>query len=199
MQSSYILLFQSTLPFPFNNGKLHGIRPSVPIIAGQPWYSGEGFKSSSGLGDLVFDFQYGDTKDNRLLWSLGFTGTLPTATSEELRKSWAIGPGLQIGKVTEKYVVGIFINHQWGGVFADGKSINPTTIQVFIVFLPPGRWSVASGPIITMNCSAKQWELPLNLAAVKTVKINEMPWKFGIELNYYLFNYDMIGPRWMLE
>ncbi len=82
-QNSYIMLFQSTLPFPFKNGKTLWIRPSVPIIIGNPYYNTDGFYSKSGLGDIVFDFQYGDTKDNGFLWSVGATGTVPTATSKQ--------------------------------------------------------------------------------------------------------------------
>ena len=94
-QSSYVMLFQSTLPFPLKNGKTLWIRPSVPVLIETPYYNGSGFDSKSGLGDIVFDFQYGDTKDNGVLWSIGATATIPTATSKEFGKNWAIGPGFQ--------------------------------------------------------------------------------------------------------
>lgn len=197
-QSSYIMLFQSTLPFPFRNGKTLWIRPSVPIIVGQPYYSNENFESKSGLGDIVFDFQYGDTEDNGFLWSIGVTGTVPTATSKELGQSWAAGPGFQLGKISKKYVGGAFINHQWGYSNSNNKNISLTTIQIFNVLLITGGWNVASAPIITYNYSSKQWEVPVNLAVGKTTKINARPWKFVIEINYYLTKYDIIGPQWMI-
>ena len=197
-QKSFIMLFQSTLPFPLRNGKTLWIRPSVPFNFGQPYLQNENFESTNGLGDIVFDFQYGDTEENGFLWSVGFTGTVPTATKEELRQSWALGPGFQLGIITKIYVGGVFINHQWGGKNPDNVNVNLTTIQVFNVFLPSGGWSVASGPIITHNYSTNQWEIPLNIAVGKTIKINERPWKFAIELNYYVNRYDTIGPQWML-
>lgn len=66
------------------------------------------------------------------------------------------------------------------------------------MFLPTGGWSVASGPIITYDHTAEQWEIPINLACGRTVKINERPWKFAIEINYYVSHYDVLGPQWMI-
>jgi hypothetical protein len=197
-QGSYIMLFQSTLPFPFKSGRTLWIRPSVPIIIGHPYYT-EGFDSYSGLGEIVLDFQYGDTGTKGFLWSVGATGTIPTATKTELgRNSWTLGPGLQLGHISKIYVVGAFINHQWGFSNSNSNGYSLTTLQVFNVFLPTGGWSVASGPIISYNHSADQWEFPINLAVGKTVKINSRPWKFAVELNYYVSNYGTFGPQWMI-
>jgi len=200
-QASYIMLFQSTLPFPFKNGRTLWIRPSVPIVIGLPSYdvNTERFDSHSGLGEIVFDFQYGDTGEKGFLWSVGATGTMPTATKTELgRNSWALGPGFQLGHISKKYVVGAFINHQWGFSNSKSNGYRLTTLQVFNVFLPTGGWSVASGPIISYNHTVDQLEFPLNFAVGKTVKINNRPWKFAIELNYYVSRYDTFGPQWMI-
>ena len=32
----------------------------------------------------------------------------------------------------------------------------------------------------------------------KTIKINGRPWKFAVELNYYVTHYDTFGPQWMI-
>lgn len=197
-QNSYVMLFQSTLPFPFKNGKTLWIRPSVPIIIGNPYYNTDGFDSKSGLGDIVFDFQYGDTKDNGFLWSVGVTGTVPTATSKEFGQNWALGPGFQLGKISKKYVGGAFINYQYGYSPSNNKNISLTTLQVFNVYLPTGGWSVASAPIITYNHTADQWEIPINFAVGKTIKTNKRPWKFVVELNYFVSRYDILGSQWMI-
>lgn len=197
-QSSYVMLFQSTLPFPLENGKTLWIRPSVPILTGIPYYNNGSFDSKSGLGDIVFDFQYGDTKDNGFLWSIGATATIPTATSNELGGNWAIGPGFQLGKISKKYIGGFFLNYQYGNSPTNDKNCSLTTLQVFNVFLPSGGWSIASGPILTYNHSNGQWEIPINFAVGKTVKSNKRAWKFAIELNYYVSQYDALGPQWMI-
>lgn len=197
-QSSYVMLFQSTLPFPFKNGKTLWIRPSVPVLIGTPYYNSGSFDSKSGLGDIVFDFQYGDTKDNGFLWSIGATGTVPTATSKEFGQNWAFGPGFQLGKIMKKYIGGAFINYQYGYSPSNNKNISLTTLQIFNVFLPSGGWSIASGPIITYNHSTDQWEIPINFAVGRTVKTNKRAWKFAIELNYYVSRYDILGPQWMI-
>jgi len=196
-QGSYTMFFQSTLPFPFKNGETLWIRPSVPLIFGSPSYNNNSFDSNSGLGDIVIDFQYGGTTDKGLLWSFGATGTIPTAIPNELGfQTWILGPGFQVGYISKKYIVGAFLNHQWS--IGGSNDISLSTLQVFNVFLPAGGWSVASGPIMTYSHINDNWDVPLNFAASKTVKINGRPWKFGLELNYYVSDANKFGPKWMI-
>ena len=129
---------------------------------------------------------------------MGATATVPTATSKEFGQSWALGPGFQLAIVSKKYVGGAFINHQWGYSNPNNRNISLTTLQVFNVFLPTGGWNIASGPILTNNHIVDQWEIPVNFAFGRTVKINERPWKFAIEINYYISHYETFGPQWMI-
>lgn len=72
------------------------------------------FDSGFGLGDVLFDMQYGTNTEPGFLWSLGATATFPTATEKGLGgKRWGLGPSFQLGRVRKSSVVGGFINHQW--------------------------------------------------------------------------------------
>jgi hypothetical protein len=207
------LFFQPTLPFPLENGKILWVRPGVPYLIDQPVYDKDSRRlgTQSGLGDITLDVQYGTTLENGFLWSIGFSALFPTASEEGLGSEvWALGPGFQLGRVTEKSVFGVFANHQWD-IAGHGKSspdlpyfrqsdasVNLTAIQLFGVFVPGGGWSVGSTPIMTYNHESEEWTVPLHFTAGKTVIINGRPWKFSLDLNYYVERPDDIAPEWMV-
>jgi len=206
------LFFQPTLPFPLENGKTVWVRPGVPYVFDQPVYdiNTRRLGSKSGLGDITLDVQYGTTLENGFLWSLGFSALFPTASDYLGSEQWALGPGFQLGLITESSVLGIFANHQWD-IAGDGESspelpylrrveaeISLTAIQLFATFLPGNAWNVGSMPIITYNHESEAWTVPLHLTAGKTFIINGRPWKLSLDLNYYVERPDAIAPEWMV-
>lgn len=206
------LFLQPTLPFPLENGKTLWVRPGLPYVFDQPIYdpSNRRLGSRSGLGDITLDVQYGATLENGFLWSLGFSALFPTAADGLGSEQWALGPGFQLGRVTEKLIYGVFANHQWD-IAGDGKatpdmpyirrneaSISLSAIQLFGVFIPGGGWTVGSAPIMTYNHESEEWTVPLHLTASKTFIINGRPWEFGLDLNYYVERPDAIAPEWMI-
>ena len=212
-QNMLKLYLQPTLPFPLENGKTLWVRPGVPFVIDQPIYDVDTRRlgSRSGLGDITLDVQYGTTLENGFLWSVGFSTIFPTAIKEGLGSGmWGLGPGFQLGRITEKSVLGVFANHQWD-IAGDGKSspelpylrrseaeINLTAIQLFAIFLPGNGWNAGSMPIMTYNHETEEWTVPLHLTAGKTIIINKRPWKFSIDLNYYVERPDSIAPEWMV-
>ncbi len=215
-QESTIIMFQPTLPFPVSNGKTIYVRPGIPLILDQPIvdgisYIGPGlpavadpeldidWDSESGIGDTTLDVQYGTTESSGLLWSIGATMTLPTATDKTLgADKWALGPGFQLGRVSKSYVLGFFTNHQWDFAGSGDGDVNLTTTQIFAVYLPGGGWSIASSPIINYNHQDHDWTVPINVAIGKTLQLNGRPWKFALEVNYYVERSDLFGPEWMI-
>jgi hypothetical protein len=201
-QSSYTLLFQPSLPFVLNNGDKILWRPAIPLLVDQPVpdpVTG-GFDGESGLGDIVFDLAYAPKTEGELLLAYGLITSLPTATDDTLGTDrWTLGPELLIGKISPKYVLGLFPNHQWDVTGSGDANINLTSIQAFYTYLPGGGWSVGSGPIITYDWEGEQWTVPLQINGGKTVILNGRPWKFSVELNYYIEKPDAFGPEWMLS
>ena len=210
------LFLQPTLPFPFDNGYTLWVRPGLPYIVDQPVFDTDDRKlgDKSGLGDITLDVQYGTTLENGFLWSIGFSSVFPTASEEKLGSDqWALGPGFQVGRVKEKSVFGIFANHQWD-IAGDGRStpdlpflrltesdepsISLTAVQLFGVVLPGGDRSFGSTPIMTYNHESSQWTIPLHLTAGKTFIINDRPWDFSLDLNYYVERPDAIATEWMV-
>ena len=120
------------------------------------------FESKSGLGDISLDLQYGDTTEKGFLWSYGATTTLPTATEDGLgSERVAFGPGFQVGQLTKKSVLGVFVNHQWDIGGSGDRDISLTTLQFFGVYLPGRAWSLASSPIMTYDHEVDAWTIPV--------------------------------------
>ena len=209
-QSGTTVLLQPTLPFPLESGRTLWVRPAVPFVVEQPIFDNkqysmpsfattgaDAFNSESGLGDIVVDVQYGDNEKSGFLWSYGASATFPTASNENIGlDTYTLGPGFQLGQVTQEYVFGGFLNHQWD-VSGDVET-SLSTLQVFAVYLPGGGWSVASAPIVTHDYETDVTTLPINFAVGKTLKLNGRPWKFAIEFNYYVDQNDNFGPDWMI-
>jgi len=200
-QSSTTLLFQPSFPFPLDNGDVFIFRPAIPIQLDFvfPDSSPSGFGSESGLGDIAFDLAYARTTKSGMLFAGGVIASLPTATDDALGTDrYTLGPEFMIGKLTKKYVIGIFPNHQWDVGGSGDKEIDLTTIQIFGTYLPGGGWNYGSSPIITFDHISDQWTIPLNFTFGKTVIWNKRPWKLSMELNYYVEQADAFGPQWMI-
>ncbi len=201
-QSSYTLLFQPSLPFVLPSGDKLLWRPAVPVLIDQPLFDSEsgGFGGESGLGDIAFDLAYAPALENKsLLIAYGIITSLPTATNGLGSGQWSLGPEFLIGKITPKWVLGLFPNHQWDVTGWTDNEVNLTSIQAFYTYLPGGGWSVGTGPIITYDWPSEQWTVPLQLNAGKTVVWNGRPWKLSVEANYYVEKADAFGPEWMIS
>jgi hypothetical protein len=200
-QSSYALLFQPGLPFVLESGDKIIWRPAIPIFVDKPMFdpvTGE-FSGETGLGDIAFDLAYAPKTDPSLMLGFGLITSLPTATNDLGTDRFTLGPEVLLGKLTPKYVLGLFPNHQWDIGGSGEADINLTTIQAFFTYLPGGGWTVGSAPIMTYDWEGEQWTVPLQINAGKTVVWGGRPWKLSVELNYYVEKADAFGPEWMLS
>ncbi len=199
-QNSTTLLFQPALPFVVGDGQVF-FRPALPIISGQPLFNGAtgDFDEESGFGDLAFDLAYGETTETGVLWAAGIISSLPIGSDGLSSDLYTLGPEVLIGKITKKWVVGAFPNHQWD-IGGSGKGdINLTTLQLFGTIIGKGGWTYGTSPIMSYDHNAEQWTIPINLNVGKTViQANGRPWKLGFEVNYYTEKPDSFGPEWMV-
>ena len=197
-QNSSTILFQPSLPFTLDSGSMIIFRPAIPFQIGQPSYEGgDSWSAEDGMGDLSFDLAYARTTENGILWAGGVISTLPTATADSLGKDLVtLGPEFLIGKITKKYVIGAFPNHQWDvGGSGDG-SVNLTSMQLFYTYLPGGGWNLGSSPTMSYDHETKQATIPLNFTFGKTVIWGKRPWKLSAEMNYYVQKADAFASDW---
>ncbi len=200
-QDGTTLLFQPSMPFPLDNGDTVIFRPAIPLQFDQPVFESArlDFDSEFGLGDITFDLAYARTTDTGLLIAGGVISTLPTATKSELGNNrLTIGPELLIGKLSKKYVIGAFPNHQWDIAGSGEADISLTSTQLFGTYLPGGGWNVGTSPTLTYNHISNDWTIPLNFSFGKTIINGGRAWKISAEVNYYVEQPDPFGPKWFV-
>ncbi|MCP5060555.1 MAG: hypothetical protein GY937_27990 [bacterium] len=195
------MLFQPSFPFPRANGDVVLFRPAIPLQFDQPVFDPTdlGFESDFGLGDIAFDLAYARTTKGGILWAGGVVSTLPTATRDSLGADrFTLGPEFLVGKLTKKYVIGMFPSHQWNVGGSGDADISLTSVQLFGTYLPAGGWNVGTSPILSYDHKANQWTIPLNLSFGKTLILGGRPWKLSMEINYYVEQSDAFGPKWLI-
>ena len=100
----------------------------------------------------------------------GIIASLPTATVGDLGSDrYTFGPEYLIGKLTPRYVLGAFPNHQWDIGGSGNKNISLTSIQLFGTILPGGGWNYGTSPILTYDWISDQATIPLNFNFGKTI------------------------------
>lgn len=200
-QDGATIAFQPSFPFSLDNGDVFFFRPNIPIQMSSPIPTGVPgeYKDESGLGDIGFDLAYGRTTKTGMIYAVGAAALLPTATEDSLGLDrYALGPEFLIGKLSKKYVLGLFPSHVWDVGGSGDADISLTTITAFATYLPGGGWNVGSSPIMTYDHIEDQWNIPLNLSVGKTVIWNERPWKLSVEFNYFVERSDTFGQDWFI-
>ena len=213
-QDNYTLLFQPVFPFSLGQTEEHKnvlfARPAIPIVFDQPVPTLTDdfelkYKEVTAMGDWVFDIAYGRTYHNGFLWAAGVVNTLPTATDDDIAgKQWRAGPELILGYIQKWGLLAVFPSHQWdvyGWDTGDDYDYDTTSIQTFLMLTPGGGWAIGTQPIMTYDWEARsddRWTIPLNLFVSKTVMFGKVPFKFDLDLNYYVEQPDAFGPDWMV-
>ncbi|MGD8557211.1 MAG: hypothetical protein PVJ14_07645 [Chromatiales bacterium] len=198
-QSGYTLVIQPVLPFVLKNGDKIIFRPAIPVLVDQPVLGADGFSGKSGIGDISFDLVYAPKSDGGNLFAYGMIASMPTASDGLGSKRWTMGPEVLIGKATARNVTGMLASHQWDIAGSGNADISQTSAQFFYTHLPGNGWSIGSSPTIGYDWTAEQWTVPLNLTVGKTVVMNGRPWKFSVEVNYYVEKPDAFAPDWMVS
>ncbi|QBY05827.1 hypothetical protein E2K93_16300 [Thalassotalea sp. HSM 43] len=193
-------LFQPTLPFMLDDGDKVIFRPAVPIV----YDNGNG---ESGIGDLGFDLVYAPkAEDPTDLLAYGMVGSLPIGNSDiGAGEVTAVGPALFVGKFVGKgkTLVGAYTSHLESvdeGDLGEAGEMSITSSQLMYINIGDGGWAYGSAPKIEYNHNAEDEKLtlPVNFTISKTTIIAGRPWKFGLDLDYYVQKDEDFGPDYMV-
>lgn len=200
-QTSWSLTFQPSLPKPLGKSGFNLlIRPAIPVIFSQPVYNGiNGFDNSGvQLGNIGFDLALGTTTKKGLLILAGMVGTLPTATSEDIRAQWAFGPELALGLISKKVIIGALLTQQWD-VESGPMETNLFSGQYFY-FIPIGKGrTIGAAPNYSYDWNTKEWTFPLGFGYSSVTKFGAMPFKYGLFAMYSVASPDSFGPQWQIR
>jgi hypothetical protein len=201
-QNTSSLVFLPTLPFKLGSGNFI-VRPSFPVAAA-PVVNTEGaWETERGFGDIVVLTNWGRAEKSGLLWGLGVTSVLPTASNDFVGQGqWQVGPSGLVGLLKPWGVVGALWQHWWGLNSREGEArINKGTLQLFYWVSLPGAWQIGGSPNATANYVAAtdtDFSFPLNLGIARTFMIGKTAIKATVQGIYFVTRPDLLGPSWGL-
>lgn len=173
----YILNIQRVVPINITENWNIITRVIMPIINQPKLFPGT--ESATGLGDINPTFFLSPAKPGNLIWGLGPTFTLPTATDELLgSEKWSMGPAAVALTMQGPWVFGALMNNQWSFAGWGDKAVNALLLQPFVNYNLPDGWYLTSSPIITANWKADKagdvWTVPLSGGFGKLFRLGQI-------------------------
>src|SRR5437870_6165581 len=169
------------------------IQPVIPIKLGDDWNLitrtimpiinqpslFPGMSSATGLGDINPTFFVSPAKSGEMIWGVGPTFTLPTATDSLLGAGkFSMGPAAVALTIQGHWVVGALANNQWSVAGWGKNNVNSFLLQPFVNYNLPDHWYLVSAPIMTANWAAAKagdvWTVPLGGGFGKLFRLGEV-------------------------
>jgi hypothetical protein len=152
-------------------------RTIMPIINQPSLFPGTG--SATGLGDINPTFFFSPAKPGELIWGVGPTFTLPTATDSLIGSGkFSMGPAAVVLRMQGQWVFGALANNQWSVAGWGKQNVNAFLLQPFVNYNLPDRWYLVSAPIMTANWAAAKagdvWTVPLGGGVGKLFRLGEI-------------------------
>lgn len=141
-----------------------------------------------GLGDINPSFFLSPAKPGKLIWGIGPTVVLPTATNAVLGQGkWSGGPSMVALVQPGHWTIGALVNNVWN--FAGESSrpaVNQMLFQYFLNYNMKEGWYITLQPIITANWKATSgnvWTVPVGGGIGRITKIGPQP--VNLSLQFY--------------
>lgn len=178
---------------------LPDLAPGLDAIANDP----QGNDGSFGLGDINQSFYFSPAKPGAVIWGVGPSITLPTATDNSLgSEKWSAGPAAVALAMPGHWVLGSLVRQLWS--FAgdsDRQDVNQTLIQPFVNYNFDGGWYAVSSPVITANWEADSddtWTVPVGGGMGKIFHIGGQAMNAQAQA-FYNVEQPEFGPDWSIR
>ena len=215
---TYVLNVQPVIPISINEEWNLITRTIMPIINQPSLFPTAGgtvhSTTGTGLGDINPTVFLSPAKPGELIWGVGPTMTLPTATDRDLGSGkWSMGPAAVALAIKGHWVFGALMNNQWSvGGWGD-KAVNAMLLQWFVNYNLPDGWYLTSAPIVTADWKADKagdvWTAPLGGGFGKLFRLGQILPLEGhpiakLPINTQLAAYGNVakpefGPAWQLR
>jgi hypothetical protein len=208
----YVLNIQPVIPIHITENWNLITRTIMPVI-NQPSL-GPGLGTATGLGDINPTVFLSPAKPGELIWGVGPTLTLPTATDRLLGSGvWSMGPAGVVLTIQGHWVLGALLNNQWSFAGWGDRPVNSMLLQYFINYNLPDGWYISSAPILTANWKAAKagdvWTVPVGGGVGKLFRLGDILPLEGdriakLPINTQLQAYGNaarpeFGPKWQLR
>jgi hypothetical protein len=202
-RTRYTLNIQPVVPLKLSESVMLITRTIFPVII-QPDINTPN-DGAFGLGDINPTFFFSPANQGKLIWGIGPTFVVPTATDRTLGSGkWSAGPSIVMLAQPGKWTIGALASNVWS--FAGQRNrpaVNSMSIQYFINHNFSKGWYFTSSPIIAGNWRAAdgdRWLVPFGAGFGRVTRIGAAPvnWQVGAYAN--VIRPDTLpSPRWQLR
>ena len=134
----------------------------------------------TGFGDLNPTFFLSPAKPSKVIWAVGPTFVLPTATAAQLGQGkFSLGPGVVLLSTPGHWVLGVLINNVWSVAGPHERAVvNQFLMQYFINYNMKKGWFLVTAPVVTANWRASSgnvWNVPFGGGVGRIMKLGFQP------------------------
>jgi len=156
--------------------------------------------SAFGLGDINHSIYVSPANPGKLIWGIGPSITLPTATDEKIgSEKWSAGPAAVILTMPKPWVIGALARQLWSFAGEDDRpDVSQFLFQPFVNYNMADGWYLVTAPIITANWNAEsdnRWTVPVGGGAGKLFTIGGQPINVNLQ-SYYNIERPNLAPDW---
>jgi hypothetical protein len=151
----------------------------IQPIVWQP-YPAEPTGGEFGLGDMNPTFFLSPSKPNKLIWGVGPTFVIPTATNDILGQGqFSLGPSIVVLAQPGHWTLGALANNVWSVAGKSGRApVNQMLLQYFVNYNLSKGYYITLQPIITANWMARGgniWTVPFGGGIGRIMKLGNQP------------------------
>ena len=197
------LNIQPVIPVKLTPGMMLMTRTIVPIVY-QPDVNNTG-GGSSGLGDINPAFFFSPVEHGPLIWGMGPTFLLPTATQRATGSGkWSVGVTVVGLLQPGKWTIGVLASELWSVSGPDDRvPVNQMTIQYFLNYNLPKDWYLTSAPILTANWQAEGndvWTIPFGAGVGRVFTLGKLPLNGSLSMYRNVTRPDTVpSASWQLR
>ena len=134
-ETQNILNIQPVFPFTLNEDWNLITRTILPVVS-QPNVLTSGEGRNNGLGDTTVTGFFSPKDSSKLIWGVGPTFLIPTATDDTLGSDkWGAGASVVLLAMPGRWVVGSLFSNVWSFAGSGDQDLNNFTWQYFINYM----------------------------------------------------------------
>jgi hypothetical protein len=176
------------------NQNVLNIQPVIPVRISENWNLinriitpiifqpnvNQNTQGTFGLGDINPTFFFSPAKPGKLIWGVGPTFVIPTATDTQLGQGkFSMGPGVVLLTTPGHWVIGMLINNVWS-VAGSGsrRDVNQMLLQWFVNYNMKKGWYITTSPIVTADweqTNGGRWVVPFGGGVGRIMRLGFQP------------------------
>lgn len=200
--TQYILNIKPVIPFALSDQWNLISRTIIPMQHQPNLFFNRDYMN--GLGDINPSFFLSPANPGAILWGIGPTLVLPTATERQMGEGkYSLGPTFVLLTMPGRWVIGFLTYNVWSiGGQSNRPHVNSFEFQYFINYNMPQGWYLTTNSINTANwyaASNDRWTIPLGFGAGHVFTVYKQPVNVSLQAYNNLKSPQTTGANWQAQ